>query len=129
LQEREHPRFAHEAAITLRAADVVIAGRTANVSRGGLCATLAEPISTGTTLEVDVQLVFEDERHSEPLRLPGLAVWCTAVDDGYQVGVRFQMIDSETTENLTMFLRYLGGGSDSAAKPSKEVIPLDERFG
>jgi hypothetical protein len=129
LQEREHPRFAHEAAITLRTADVVVAGRTANVSRGGLCATLAESISIGATLEVDVQLVFEDERQSEPLRLPGLAVWCTAVDDGYQVGVRFQAIDSETAENLTMFLRYLGGASDSPARRTKEVIPLDERFG
>lgn len=128
MQEREYPRYAHEAAITLRTADVVITGSTANVSRGGLCATLREPLSIGAHLEVDVQLVFEDDRQSEPLRLPGLVVWCTAVDDGHQVGVRFQAIDGEKAEDLTMFLRYLGGGG-AAAKSDKHVVPLDERFG
>ena len=47
--DRQHLRYAHEAAVTLylageQAGDVaVLSGRTRNVSRGGLCATLTLP--------------------------------------------------------------------------------------
>src|SRR5204862_4104119 len=74
--EREHPRYAHEAAITLHTPGRSISGRTCNVSRGGLCATLAEPIAIGTDIEVDLQPVFDDGRQSEPMRLPARLVWC-----------------------------------------------------
>jgi hypothetical protein len=127
LQEREHPRYAHEAAITLNTPDDALAGRTSNLSRGGLCAMMIESLAVGTRVDVDIQLVFEDERQSEPLRLPGLVVWCTPVDDGYQVGVRFLPIDAARAEDLTMFLRYLDDGS--AAKAARRVVPVDERFG
>ena len=55
--QRAHPRYAHEAAIRLRGGGVELEGRTRNVSRGGLCADLADPIATGTDVEVDIQLV------------------------------------------------------------------------
>jgi c-di-GMP-binding flagellar brake protein YcgR len=127
LQEREHPRYAHEAAVAFRAADQTFSGRTANLSRGGLCATLTESLTVGVHVEVDIQLVFADQRQSEPLRLRGLVVWCTAVNDGNQVGVRFQGIDGEKAEDLTMFLRYLDEGG--SAKSAKLPLPIDERFG
>jgi c-di-GMP-binding flagellar brake protein YcgR len=127
LQQREHPRYAHEAAVTLSTAEHALAGRTANLSRGGLCATLSEPLAVGVHAEVDIQLVFEDNRQSEPLRLVGLIVWCTEVHDGHQVGVRFQGIDGEKAEDLTMFLRYLDEGGST--KSAKLPIPIDERFG
>lgn len=127
LQEREHPRYAHEAAITLSAPDQAVSGRTSNLSRGGLCATLAEALTVGVQVEVDIQLVFEDDRQSEPLRLPGLVVWCTAVDDGHQVGVRFTGIGVEKSEDLTMFLRYLDDGGNPSS--TKRPASIDERFG
>lgn len=127
LQEREHPRYAHEAAVTFSAADQAFSGRTANLSRGGLCATLTEAIAVGLQVEVDIQLVFADDRQSEPLRLRGLVVWCTAVNDGNQVGVRFQSIEREQADDLTMFLRYLDDGGN--AKSAKLPVPIDERFG
>ncbi len=127
LQEREHPRYAHEAAITLSTPDRALSGRTTNLSRGGMCATLAEALVVGMQVEVDVQLVFDDERQSEPLRLSGLVVWCTAVDDGHQIGVRFLGLDAEKAEDLTMFLRYLDDGGTT--KAAKRPVPIDERFG
>jgi hypothetical protein len=71
--------------------------------------------------------VFDDERQSEPLRLPGLVVWCTAVNDGHQVGVCFIGVGAQKAEDLTMFLRYLDDGG--AGKSAKSPIPIDERFG
>jgi c-di-GMP-binding flagellar brake protein YcgR len=127
LQEREHPRYAHEAAITLSTPHHAISGRTANLSRGGLCATLTESLAVGLHIEVDIQLVFEDNRQSEPLRVAGLVVWCTAVDDGHQIGVSFQNVEAARAEDLTMFLRYLDDGGST--KSAKLPIPIDERFG
>lgn len=125
--EREYPRYAHEAAITLNTPGRAISGRTSNMSRGGLCATLCEQIAVGTDIEVDIQLVFEDDLQSEPLRVPARIVWCTSVDDGHQVGIRFLPLDSERTEFLTMFLRFLhDDGGDAAGKP---VVSVDDRFG
>src|ERR1700753_3770271 len=105
---------------------MAISGRTSNLSRGGLCATLSEQITVGITIDLDIQLVFADDIQSEPLRLPGRVVWCTSVNEGHQVGVSFWPLDAERTEYLTMFLRYLehdGDDEDETAKPS-----IDDRF-
>src|SRR5262249_33624896 len=122
--QRQYPRYAHEAAITLITADQTISGRTRNVSRGGLCATLSEEIAVGTEIWVDLQLVFDHERQSEPLRLPARIVWCTSIDHVHQVGVQFLPLDGEAAEYLTMFLRYLDGEVSAKAKPSS--LPIDD---
>ena len=124
-----HPRYAHEAAITLNTPGHAISGRTCNLSRGGLCAMLSEPIAVGTEIELDIQLVFDDDHQSEPLRVPARVVWCTAVDEGHQVGVGFLPIDSERSEYLTMFLRYLDDGGQVDVDEPKTEISIDDRFG
>jgi hypothetical protein len=102
-----------------------LAGRTRNVSRGGLCADLADPIALGTDLQVDLVLVFESDAQSEPLRLPARVVWCTTVDDGHQIGLAFRPLTAEALEHLTMFLRFL---DDSRAEPAPAADSVDDRF-
>jgi hypothetical protein len=126
ISDREHPRYAHEAAVTLRGPTWSIEGRTRNVSRGGLCATLADPVAVGTDLDVDIVLVFDDEVQSEALRLPARAVWCTSVDDAHQVGLAFRVLSAEAGQYLTMFLRYLDG--DKVEKANRRVPEIDDRF-
>ena len=109
---RQHPRYAHEAAITLVVKGKAIQGRTQNVSRGGLCADLAEPVAAGTELHVDLQLVFENEEHSEPLRVPARVAWCTTVDEGHQIGLAFKPLDAERVKN-----------------DKRRDAPIDEKFG
>ena len=123
--QRQHRRYAHEAAITLRTPGHTITGRTRDVSRGGLCALLCEHIAVGTDIELDIQLVFDDDRQSEALRLAGRIAWCTVVDDHHQVGVQFRRLSGETAEYLTMFLRYLD--DDVRGKPPP-AASIDERF-
>lgn len=125
--ERQHPRFAHEAAVTFLAADRAITGHTRNVSHGGLCAMVTEELAVGTAIEIDLQLVFPDQGRSEPLRLPARIAWCTAIGDRYQLGVQFLVLHDETASDLTMFLRYLDGRA--AARPPTIPGTLDERFG
>jgi hypothetical protein len=128
--ERQHRRYAHEAAITLLTPGDAISGRTRDMSSGGLSATLTEQIAVGTDVEVDIQLVFEEERRSEPLRVPARIVWCTSVDDGHQVGVRFLRLVGETADYLTMFLRYLEDDCTAQeATPPPPATSVDDRFG
>lgn len=124
--EREHPRYAHEAVVTLHVGLKTYWGRTQNMSRGGLCADIAESINLGTDIEVDIQLVF-DEVESEPLRLPARVVWCTTLDDAFQIGLSFQKLTPDQVQLLTMFLRYL---EDPEPKQrTRRESNLDKRFG
>ena len=123
---REHPRYAHEAVLTLHVGANTYSGRTQNMSRGGLCADLAEAIELGTDIEVDIQLVFDDVE-SEPLRLPARVAWCTTLDDAFQVGLSFQKLTAEHQQYLTIFLRYLD--ADGPTQRSRRESNLDKRFG
>lgn len=124
--EREHRRYAHDVAVAFHVGARPFEGRTRNVSRGGLCATISDALPTGTDLDVDIILVFDDGMQSEALRLPGRVAWCTTVDDAHQVGISFRGLDKQRAEYLSMFLRYLEDVQSDA--PVREPS-VDERFG
>lgn len=126
--EREHPRYAHEAAITVHVGGAMHHGRTTNVSRGGLCADLAGTIAIGTDVEVDMQLVFDADEKSDALRITSTVVWCTTVDEGYQVGIAFKPLNAEKTRLINLFLRYLDDGGKPIKQPKGERS-IDDQFG
>jgi hypothetical protein len=123
--DREHPRYAHEAAVTLHLGTERHEGRTQNVSRGGLCAQLAEPLPVGSDVDVSLVLVFDDDLQSEALRLPARIVWCTGVDEGHQIGIAFRPLDAQRTEYLAVFLRYL---DDRRTERRPRDLSVDDRF-
>ena len=125
--EREHTRYAHEAALTLHASGKVHQGRTTNVSRGGLCADLASTIPLGTEVEVDMQLVFEDDEKSDALRISALVVWCTTVDEGHQIGLAFRPLNADKTKLINLFLRYLDDGG-KPIKADRSERSIDDQF-
>jgi hypothetical protein len=126
--ERKHPRYAHEAQVTLIVDGKSIEGRTSNVSRGGLCADLADEIAVGTELEVFLALVFDNEEHSEALRVPARVAWCTSVDEGHQLGLMFKPMNAELTKYMGMFLRFLDT-EERVKNDKRRDAPVDERFG
>ena len=123
--EREHPRYAHEAAVTVRVGGKALEGRTRNVSRGGLCADVSDAVKVGADVLVDLVLVFDDDAQSEALTLPARVAWCTPVDDAFQLGLSFKPLDVQLTHYLTVFLRYL---DDAQAEKRPREVPLDDRF-
>ncbi len=123
--EREHKRYAHDVAVTFRVGGKQTEGRTRNVSRGGLCANISDPIAMGTDLEVDIVLVFDDGMQSEALRLPARVAWCTTVDDAHQIGIAFRALDKQRAEYLTMFLNFL---DDQRAEKRERDLSIDDRF-
>jgi len=124
---RQYPRYAHEAAVTIRLPGIEHHGRTKNVSRGGFCAEFVDPIPLGSEVEIDLQLVFEDDKHSEALRLSGRVVWCTEFDESHQVGVMFKPLDADLSQYITMFLRYLDDGT-LPERTARRRLTLDKRF-
>ena len=98
-----------------------------NVSRGGLCADLETPMANGTEVEVDLRLVFDDDVLSDPLRVGARVVWCTTVDDGYQVGLAFKALDAEKAQLVGVFLKYLDSSGPKLKAPKGER-PVDDRF-
>ena len=128
---RHSPRYAHEAAVVICVLDGIHHGRTTNLSRGGLCADLAVDLPLGVEVEVDIELVFEDDAHSEPLRVSGRVVWCTRVDDSYQVGIAFCHVRADQAEFLTMFLRFLDRTKRedrSKRERARQRQSIDDRF-
>jgi PilZ domain len=105
--DREYPRYAHHAELAASFEGSLVEGHTVNVSRGGLCALVVSPLPVGADLHIELTLCFEDGALSEPLSLRSRIVWCTALDDRFQVGLAFVNIDGRTREDLEMFLRFL----------------------
>ena len=114
--------------MTIRARGVTLTGRTHNVSRGGLCADLPEPLAAGTEVTVDLQLVFEEDVQSEPLEMPARVAWSTPFDDQFQIGLSFRPIDAAKAELFAIFLRLL---DDSEREKPVRIRDqdVDERFG
>jgi PilZ domain-containing protein len=123
--ERAYPRYAHEAAVKFRVGARLLEGRTRNVSRGGLCATLVDPIALGTNVELELVLVFDDEVQSDALRLPARVVWCTQVDEASQIGVLFRPLDAARAKQLELFLSFL---DDQESERLPRAANIDDRF-
>jgi hypothetical protein len=102
------------------------AGRTRNVSRGGLCANVDTEIPAGADIDIDITLVFDDGMQSEALRLPARIAWCTTIDDAFQVGVSFKPLDAERARVMTLFLRYLE--EERAPKAPRLDKSIDDQF-
>jgi hypothetical protein len=108
---RQFPRFALEATVELTASGRIAKGRTSNVSRGGLAATVDRPVSPGELVTVRMALVFDEDTFSEPLDLPARVVWCTQLSNVYQLGTAFLPLSTDQRTYLEMFLRYLEEGA------------------
>lgn len=113
--------------MTIRMGGKVYQGRTTNVSRGGLAADLPTALANGSEIECELQLVFDGDAQSEPLGMPARIVWCTAVEDVYQVGIAFKPMAAEKAQFLTMFLRYLDDSGPKTTQP-KLARSVDDQF-
>lgn len=106
-QDRDTRRHAIGVNVEISGEESVIQqGRTTNISRGGLCVELDVAVDSGTECTVSMALVFSEDSFSEPLKLNARVVWCTPVDEKFQVGLSFQPNDARK-KDIDMFLRFL----------------------
>jgi hypothetical protein len=114
-QKRQFPRYALEAAVTLVDGERSVAGRTSNLSRGGVCGVFDDSITIGARVTVDLALIFENDSLSEPLSITGRVVWCTPLDKRYQVGLAFLPMTGDNGRFLDVFLKFLAEGKRTKA--------------
>ena len=112
---RRHRRFVVEMAVEVVTDAGRFSARTRDLSRGGICFLLFAPLEIGGAFTAELSLVLGDNAFSEPLVLSGKVVWCTAVEDGYQIGATFLTMDKTSGDYLNTFLRLLAEGVDPAA--------------
>jgi len=115
--ERGHPRFVVDAVVEVAGGSgALLRGRTRNISRGGLCVELGQPLAPGEEVELRIALLFQDRRQTEALALPARIVWCTPLGDSCQVGSQFRQLSVEQAAYLDVFLGYI----DASPQPSRE---------
>jgi hypothetical protein len=120
--DREHPRYAVGAAVTIRHGATATEGRTTNVSRGGLCALLPDAIPVGTPISVELKLVFDGGATSDSFAVAARVVWATRLDDAHQIGVAFRAVEGDQARYLDVLLRHL---ADVQRRAYPESDPTD----
>ncbi len=110
--QRQHPRYAVELDAEIRVGDVVVGGRTHDISRGGFCMLARHPVPMHAACEVKLALVFSESEFSEQLSLQAATVWCTPLKGVYQIGVKFGQLAPQSQAYLELFIRFLEGGDE-----------------
>lgn len=123
--QRQYPRYAHEAALTLVAGGQQVTGTTSNLSRGGVSAVMTAPIRVGTRGALELALVFSANELSEKLSIDARVVWCTALGEHHQVGMSFGALDPEQLQFLELFLRFLDEGATQRRVAGTRRGPFD----
>lgn len=117
---RQHHRFAIELDAEIRTAEKLVMGRTADVSQGGFCLLAGEELRIGAACEVKLALVFSDNEFSEQLALPATVVWCTRVQDAYQIGLKFGGLAPQDAGYLRLFMNFLNRAGDEPDGDAEE---------
>lgn len=130
-EQRQHPRYAIGLDVTAEHDGGKVAGRTRDLSRGGLCMLAKEEFTVGKSCQVQLALVFAENQFSEHLVLPSVCVWCTPVKGGaFQIGFKFAPLDPQNRGYLDLFMKFLEGEVDSDdAADDDEPEGEDDPFG
>ena len=113
----------------------VVVVRTRDMSRSGICLISDTEIPRDSELEIKLVLSLGTDTMSEPLRVQGRAIWCTALFGKFQVGVMFVRLDAERRRFLDLFMRFIDGDVSpaghepaSAEKPAEPPEDKDDPF-
>lgn len=106
---RKEPRRAVTLNATVSVEGKVVAARTRDMSRSGICLVSDTSLPRDTELGVELVLTLGPSTVSEPLRLLARTVWCTGMFGKFQIGAKFVGIDPERRRFLDLFMRFIDG--------------------
>jgi hypothetical protein len=118
---RQHPRYAIELDAQIDLGERVVAGRTRDISIGGFSMLADEPVPVHSDCEIKLALVFSQNEFSEQLVLPASIVWCTALKQAHQIGVKFGELTPQTRDYLDLFVRFLEGGEEDGEEDPSPI--------
>ena len=110
----------------------VVAARTRDISRSGICLVSDTEIPSHTELKIELVLSLGADKMSEPLLVTGRTIWCTAMFGKYQVGAIFVQVDKERRRFLDLFMRFMDGeispeGHEPASDPTERPEPPEDK--
>lgn len=111
MMDRRDRRYEVELAAEVDAQGEALLAATRNLSKGGVCLDVEQPLDEGATLGISLFLTLEGIEHadSEALLVQARVIWCTARDDGgYTAGLQFGTLSAGQTAAVESFLRRLG---------------------
>jgi hypothetical protein len=128
---RREKRKAIDVNATVSVDGRVVAARTRDMSRSGLCLISETEIPRNTDLAIRLVLSLGEHSMSEPLLVSGRSAWCTALFGKYQVGVMFVNVDADQGRFLDLFMRFIDGevrpaGYDPGPDPAPPERPEDK---
>jgi hypothetical protein len=109
-RRRADQRFAVQVDAEVTTDAGVMKAVTRDLSRGGVCFIVPEPLARSSGFAISLSLVLGENMFSEPLRLQGAVIWCTRTGEGYQIGASLTQLSEETRQYLKMFLGFLAEG-------------------
>ena len=79
-----------------------------NLSGGGFCLWVKEPLRTGDLLALEIQVPYLNQ----PIDGIGEVVWCTSPmeEEGWETGVRFRDIEPESLNHILEYVHAVGIG-------------------
>jgi hypothetical protein len=93
----------------------MVAVRTRDISRSGVCLISDSELPRDVELAVALVLSLGKEASSEPLHLMGRTAWSTRMFGRYQSGVMFVELDADRRRYLDLFMRFFEGEVGPAA--------------
>lgn len=109
--DRKDRRYEVELAAEVDAKGEALLAATRNLSKGGVCLDVEQPLEEGSTLPVSLFLTLEGIEHADhdALVLQAKVIWCSARDDGgYTAGMQFGTLSNAQQTAVDAFLRRLG---------------------
>ncbi len=85
--------------------------RTRDLSKGGLCFLLEQPLTRNEIVFLQLSLLLGPNAQSEPLALTARVTWCAEENPGlYQVGVAFADLCEDHMTHIETFIEFLRQG-------------------
>lgn len=111
MMDRKDRRYEVELAAEVDKRGEALLAATRNLSKGGVCLDVEQPLDEGATFGVSLFLTLEGIEHadSEALVIQAKVIWCSGRDDGgYTAGMQFGSLSAAQSAAVESFLRRLG---------------------
>lgn len=104
VELRRHPRvpFDHPVEFATKGSEVRSAGRSKDISLGGMFIVTSAPLAFGTEIVVHLTVAG----HRTPLAMPGVVRWSRP---GQGMGLQFGLLGARETHAITELTRVGGG--------------------
>lgn len=103
-ERREHPRFNIKLRIMVAVGEVILHGRSEDLSKGGACLRLEEVLPEGTSIAVRFLTPYLDQFQHIDARATVQYATLTSDSLPWRHGVRFVGLDGEARRRISMLI-------------------------